>query len=171
MRKLVILLCALSLTSCQQIQQQQKKEAETAFMAALEGCRDAGEVTRENVMERIECVALAKRQFAADIHSPNEWILEQNLAADEESAVQYKEGKITRDEFIAQTKQHYAESAKTEALIVSQQRQRNIQALTALQGMLPQQQTIQPYSALTNQTIRTNCYGAQGYVNCQSYGQ
>jgi hypothetical protein len=173
MRILGICLLVLSLFGCQQMQQQKRAEADQRLYSAMVKCRNGKDLTRKTAIERADCIGNAKRQRGYEINNPFMWILEQDIADDRESAVEYSEGKLTKDEYRTALQKHWADALETEAQALGQRRQENIQALQMLQGMQPAPApTPQPYMIPTYSpppVINTNCYGSGNSVNCTSY--
>jgi len=118
---LVICLSIISLSACQQIQQQ-NVEADQRMMAASAVCRE-GELTRKNALERRDCIDNAKRQWDSEVNYAYTWIVEQNIAADRESAVEYSEGEISKEKYNTAIQKHQADAMAAIAQANAQRRQ------------------------------------------------
>jgi hypothetical protein len=166
---------AIALISCQQIQQQTKAEASQQMMAEISICREV-ELTPKNAIERIDCIASARRKFGATVSPNTMWVLEQDLAADRESAVEYSEGKISKERYQTAIQKHYADGAATEAQALAEMQQQNAQnaanalsAYSAMQSITPHPVPSQPYMMPVNRPVNTNCNQIGNTVNCTSY--
>ena len=141
MRVFMIAFLALSLSGCQR---HRIAEAKQQFTAAIAECKKGEELTRENAMERFDCISEAKRQFAFAVNAPDEWILEQEIANNRESAVQYSEGKISRQQYETAVQKNHAEAARADAEARAQ----------PAPAPAPQ-----PYVMPTSTITNTNCTG------------
>jgi hypothetical protein len=151
-------------------QQQRIAAAAKQQQSDIEVCRNGEKLTRENALERADCMGNARRKYAYAVSPQTEWIVEQEIAANRVSALKYAEGRISKEEYETEAKQHYAEGAQTEAGINMQQRQQNIQALALWQSMQPASVAAQqPYMMPVNRPIQTNCMELPGSINCTTY--
>jgi LPS sulfotransferase NodH len=103
---------AAGLSACQQqVQHGNLIEAGQKMQAAMKACIKE-ELTRENAVEQIDCIAKVKMAAGYAIHNPYMWNLEEDIVADRASAIQYADGKISRCAYIKALEEHWAEALK-----------------------------------------------------------
>lgn len=150
------------LTGCQQMQRQ---VANKELKNDVEICKNGKELSPDNVIERMDCINMARRKWAAKIGANDEWVLERELSENRATAMKYASGKIDKEEYKLEVQQNHADAAQADSEFMERQRDRALQAW----GMMQPQQQVQPYVMLPQQVIHTNCMGVGYGINCTSY--
>jgi hypothetical protein len=169
MRILIMFAVAACVTGCQQYK---AAEAKKELTEAIKVCKHGEPLIPQNAIARVDCMSTAQVQYFIATDSPALGILEQVMAEDRESAVQYSEGKISQQDFVTAAKMHWAQGTQAAAAMGQQRAQNATNALAAygaLQSAMPHPAPVQPYMMPVNRPVQTNCMGNGNAINCTSY--
>jgi hypothetical protein len=164
-----IIFLSVLLMGCQQ---QRREAANHVLQDDITTCRHGESLSREHVLEQIDCMSEARRKWAYAIGANDEWIMEKIITNDRQSAQEYADGEISKETFKTALQRHWSDAAQLETEYQQQRRQNALQALSYMQNSpVFQPQSTQPYVMPVQRNTTTNCYAYGNSLNCNSYGR